>query len=697
MGTAILIVVGSGANPYYASVATAAENNEESVELEAITVTANKREQEVQKIPISITTFSDTMIDDMNIRRSEELFNALPNIYITKAGPPADLASQVAIRGVSQFMGGAPSFGFYVDDVYYNEYDPNLFDIERIELLRGPQGTLYGRNTIGGVLNIVTKKPDNFFNGRVSAGYGNLNTYTFEGVLSGPIVEDRLFFRTAGRFEQSDGYMKNIFSGDDSVNEPEEYDGRLSFHYNPTDKLSFDLGLNGLRYESRYVDYVLLSELDDSPHRANVDYEGDSLKTAYGINLRTEYQGSAFKTVAISSLRDDENELDHDIDFTPLDGQRQLYQRDYLTLSQEIRFISDTPAKPLSWLLGLYGFYEEQDENYVFTLGEDFANPGMGFFAGDFPVTAESKAGGAAIFGEGTYTFANSIALTFGLRYDWEDKEIEFDNFGSGAMGENDEDFDAVLPKFAAMYLGNDRYMPYFTVSRGYKSGGFNVVNSTGEKFDPEFTWNYELGLKTSWLKQRVQVNAAVYYIDWEDLQVTTSNGLDFLTDNAGSASSQGFELEFMAKPTQGLNIYGGIGYTDTEFDDYFVPEISGMFGPPSPAADFSGNSVPYVPEWTVNAGVTYRFLNGFFTNVDYSFTDEVFIENDNEITLDEYHLVNAKIGYETEKYDIYLYARNLFDEAYATSGVDFRAQGGGVWARAGAPLTYGITLQYRF
>jgi iron complex outermembrane recepter protein len=678
--------------------AIAKEKLDEQYQLEEITVTADKREEDVQKVPTSITTLSDIQLEDSNIKTAEELFSILPNIHLMKSGPAADLASTVSIRGITQFMSGAPSFGFYVDDVYYNEYDLNLFDIERIELLRGPQGTLYGRNTLAGVLNIVTKKPDNYWDNRLSAGYGNLNTLSITGVLSGPLVEDKLFIRIAGQHESSDGFMENAFNGNSSVNGPKNTDGKLYLRYLPTDKLKFDLGLDALKYKSKYTDFVLLSEIDSNPHKANVDYEGDSLKEAYGANLRTEYQAEDMKLISITAIRQDDNKLDHDMDFTPVDGQIQLYQRDYFTLSEELRFVSDYDNSPLEWLAGLYAFKEEQDHSYVYTLGKDWEYPAMGYFAGDYPVTGEGDTTGAAIFGEVSFTFTDSIKLTGGLRYDWETQDLDYNNTSSGAEGSNSTTFDALLPKIAASYVANETYMPYVTISKGYKSGGFNIVNSTGTKFDQEYTWNYEAGIKTNWLDRRLSINTALYHIDWSDLQVNASDGISFLTTNAGAASSDGIELELFARPTDGLDIVGSLTYTKSSYDEYYVQATSGGgFDSPQPAIDFSDNYLPYVPKFKAHFDITYRLLNGIFTNLNYTYTGKVYMNNENTLAEGGYSLVNAKIGYEREHFEIYAWAKNLFDEEYATSYVDFRESGGGLWARAGAPQTFGISIQYRF
>lgn len=678
----------------YGGYSVGAEDDKLCLALEEIKVTADKREVSANKVPTSMTVYTQTDIEDSNIRTAEELFSILPNMYLLKAGPAADIASGISIRGVAQHMSGAPAFGFYIDDIYYNEYDSNLIDIERIELLRGPQGTLYGRNTIGGVLNIVTKKPGNETTGKIRFGYGNYNSMDVMASLSGAVVEDKFFVRASGSFSKSDGYMENEFNDDDDVNSPLERDGRILFRYTPTDKTSFDLGFDALRYESDYTDYVLESEIDSSDsHKANVDYKGDSLKEAFGINLRAENKRENFKIVSITSFRDDENKLDHDMDFTPMDGQRQLYQRDYLTISEELRFVSDNENSPFEWLFGLYGFTEEQDHNLVYTLGKAFENPAWGMFAGPYPIKGKTDATGGAVFGELSYKLDNWLKITGGLRYDHEKQDFEYDASGAwGKKGETDETFSALLPKFALSYTGSENYMPYLSVTKGYKSGGFNLQTNQGEKFDPEYTWNYETGIKTNWFDRRLSLNAAVFYINWEDLQVNASNGVDFLTENAGSATSNGIELELSARPLRGLKIKGSFAYTRSEYDDYKVDATQ-----TKPAVDFSDKDVPFVPDYTGNLGMTYRTMNGFFVGADYIHTGRVFMNNENTLKQGSYNLVNAKIGYESDSFEIYLWSNNIFEEKYATAYVDFRENQGGLWARPGNPRTIGVTIGYNF
>ncbi|MCG8334385.1 MAG: TonB-dependent receptor [Proteobacteria bacterium] len=656
----------------------------DSFNLEVITVTADKREVDSQQASTSITVQTDLDLANSGVFTAEELFNILPNMHLALAGPPADVGSIVSIRGISQTMSLAPSFGFYVDDIYYSEYDANLLDVERVELLRGPQGTLYGRNTSSGVLNIVTKKPGDTLEGRLEAGYGSFNTTDVKFNLSGPLVRERLYFRLAGHYDKSDGYMRNDYTDDDKVNEPVNSEAKVLLRYTPSDQLSFDLAFDSLKYESKYTDYVPLDDFDDKPYEANVDYEGDSLKEASGSNLRIEYAGESVKIISITAQRRDENELDHDLDFTADDSFRQLYKRDYDTLSQELRLLSNDKKSALQWLFGLYGFREKQDHEYTFTAGPD--NPFIMMMpAGDYPSVSENNITGQALFGEASYTFAKAIKVTTGVRFDQEKQKFEYDaTKAGGEKGEKSETFTATLPKLVVSYVGNPKGLVYAGATKGYKAGGFNLVTNIGDKFEPEFTWNYEIGVKSNWLDNRLVLNAAVYHIDWKDMQVNASNGADFYTENGGKATSRGYELELKAMPVQGLTISTAVAYTHSKFDDYKQKGTTN---------DFSDNYVPFVPDYTGHLGISYSWLNGLYATADMMHTGRVYMNNENTLKEDPYNIINAKLGYEAESFEVFLWAKNLLSEKYATTYADMRNYGYDVVARPGSPQTIGLTM----
>jgi iron complex outermembrane receptor protein len=300
-----------------------------------------------------------------------------------------------------------------------------------------------------------------------------------------------------------------------------------------------------------------------------------------------------------------------------------------------------------------------------------------------------------ALFGEVTYSFAGGLDLTLGLRYDREQVDFDYSQQPSGSMLEmmgytayatsNEETFEAWLPKFALNYHLSKGIMPYFIISRGYTSGGFNEYAEFGTPYDPEFSWNYELGAKTSWLDNRLRLNAALFYIDRTDMQVDviTRDGYSVYTDNAAKASSKGVEVELMARPLKGLELVAGAAYTDTQYDEYT-----------SGTDVLDGNKTIYAPEYTLNLGATYRHSSGLFLSALYNHVGEIYLDTVNTTSQGDYGLLYAKVGYETEHFDIYLYAENLLDQEYVTRAFEVSE----VWyGRAGTPQTFGLVLQARF
>jgi iron complex outermembrane receptor protein len=249
--------------------------------------------------------------------------------------------------------------------------------------------------------------------------------------------------------------------------------------------------------------------------------------------------------------------------------------------------------------------------------------------------------------------------------------------------GSSDETFDAWLPKFAISYKGLENVMPYLSLSRGFKSGGFNLKSGAGQSYDSEFNWAYEAGLKTNWLGNRLHADLAFFLTKWDDLQVEQPDYPDYTVVNAAAVTSYGAELEIRALPLRHLELTGALGYTHAEFDDF---ELDGQ--------KLRGFTVPNVPNFSAQLGGTYRFDNGVFLNADYIRTGSRYADAKNDCVLGAYQTVNAKIGYEWENYDVYLWGKNLFDETYVTRAF---SMGNDWYGRAGNPLTFGLSADIRF
>jgi iron complex outermembrane receptor protein len=659
-------------------------------QLETMTVTAEKREGDVQDIAGSLVVLDEVRIEDSGLGSVRDIVAMTPNLYVTDTGA----SSFASLRGIGASMIGAPTVGVYIDDVYTTlGLDAGLVDVERVEVLRGPQGTLYGRNSEAGVINVVTKKPGKAWEGRFSADGGAFDSYEGTVVFSGPLLRDALAFRGVLRYRESDRWFENRFNGSDEACNEEKLDGRFTFSATPSERLDLKLSYEVRRHENpNYANFALFHQGGALRKNVNVDYMGESDRDTDVVSLKAGYDFGDMRLVSISSFINEDSLAANDVDFMPIELMNMTIRSETTTFSQEFRLHSTDASSPLQWLLGGFFLYEEKDGSYSMFM--NFMNMGMGIPGETLTAKSETTTTGGALFGEATYTFAERLHLTLGLRYDREEQEFDYNQpqpgpglsmMGYGPeSGSRDDSHDAWLPKAALSYDLTPNVMPYVSVSRGFRSGGYNTVDNLGSSFEPEFTWNYEAGIKTTWLDKRLQLNAALFYIDWTDMQVEvlTAGGSAVYVNNAAEASSQGFELELAARPVAGLDLFAGFAYTDAEYDDYSV------------GADvYDGNTITDVPEYTFNVGGTYRFGPGLFASLLYTHFGAVTIDVENTREQEDYGLLSGRLGYESDKFDIYLYARNLLDEEYTTRQV----QTMGHWAgRAGEPLMIGARLTVR-
>jgi iron complex outermembrane receptor protein len=304
---------------------------------------------------------------------------------------------------------------------------------------------------------------------------------------------------------------------------------------------------------------------------------------------------------------------------------------------------------------------------------------------------------GHAVFGQGTYTFFDRLHLTAGLRYDHLDLEgsEEWTFFGIQQKFDKDLDYSEVLPKASIAFDFTDDIMSYATVSKGYLAGGYNyafVTNNNNFTYDPEYTWNYEAGIKTAWLANRLMANAAVFYIDIKDKQVSEwlqgGGPFDRMVSNAAKAHSQGIELELQARPLKGLDLFGGVGYIEAKIDDWTSLEADGT------TYDYKDKYLIFAPKYTYNAGAQYRHETGFFGRADILGVNDFYTDAKNDVKIDSYELVNLRLGFESENFDIVFWGKNVFDREYAANMNNW---GGATLIQEGEPRMFGATVTYRF
>lgn len=664
--------------------ASTADKNSDSphVGLGEMVVTAEKMDQREQDVAASISVFSGAELQDLQVETTAEMLARIPNLYLNIIGPRGGFGMPMSLRGIASFMSGDPVLSILVDGVYTPAMDFTLLDVERVEVLRGPQGTLYGCNTEAGVVNIITKRPAEQWSGDLGLSYANYNTYGLDFAMGGAVAPEKLYLRAAGRYGKSDGFFTNLADGSDDVDKHEDFDGRLSLNWRATDNLELTLSGDVQHYDSNYAEFAFLDQVMDGSHDVDVDYPGEANKRAAGTALTAEWRLGEVRMVSITSFRDDDYSSSQDIDFTPYDIMRLDLARDYQSTNQELRFVCDGPNADLKWVAGVYAYVEDNNLDYTTQM-----RPMSGSTA-HLRQKGDTHTVGTALFGQATYTLFGMLDLTAGLRYDNQNKDFDYSWSGGAwgvpdASGSTDNDFSAWLPKFAVALRLDERFTPYVSASRGYKSGGFNLKSSVGKSYDSEFAWNYEVGVKSLWFEDRLSINLAAFYIDWSDLQVEEPDYPDFTVANAASATSRGVELAINAMPTQGLNLSGSVGFVDSTFDEF-------MFG----TENYKDNTVPNVPGYTCRLALNYRFGGHYLVSAEYLGTGELYWDSANKKSQSGYELVNAKIGYETNHLSLYLWANNLLDEAYATRAFEMSGQW---YGRAGDPLCFGVTAVLGF
>ena len=651
----------------------------EEYKLEPITVTAQKQEENVQEVPVGITVFNEQDIEDKKIESVQEIADFVPNLMIFDFGGSAKF--QPTMRGVSaSVMSLTTSTGLYVDGVPILSgvgFEEGMLDIERIEVLRGPQGTLYGKSTETGVINIITRQPDNEFRGRISAEGGEDKKGQFSLNLSGPIQKDRLFFGIAGQYYQKDGFIENTATGD-TVDDKEHWFGRAHLRWTPMDDL--DISLIASRFE--YDDGAARMNMGENgaamfglpapqDRKVTSNMEGWNKSNSDSQSLKITYDISESLTLTSVTARKIYNDyLVGDYDFSSATLMHSHNDSKYSKISQELRLNSS--AEQFKWLVGLYYDKDHNDIDYE-TISD--IPPMAGVTSRD--IDGDSY----AAFAHLTYPLTEQLSLITGLRYEKEEQEFE-DNLSSNTRLDNS--WSELTPKIALEYRFTPAIMTYASASKGYRSGGFNfaAIDPQYYSYDPEKLWSYEIGVKSAFLDNRLILNGSVYYMDITDMQVEEAvSAMESYVTNAAEATGKGIELEMTARVFDGLALMAGFGYSNIEFDSF-----------KDALGDYKGNKNPFAPEYTFNIGAQYRHYSGFYARGDLIGYGKMYFDKANEYSRDAYEIVNAKVGYEAEDFDIYLYAKNLFDKEY-----DSDEYYGGFYTIYSDPKEIGLQAVYRF
>ncbi|NEQ97742.1 MAG: TonB-dependent receptor [Cyanothece sp. SIO2G6] len=658
-----------------------------------IVVTAEKQPDDVQDIPISITTFTTEEIEDADITSFEQVAGATPNF--TTYTPSRNFILY-SVRGLSNFnFLSRDPVAFYIDDVPYDYtgfLDLDLIDLERIEVLRGPQATLYGRNAEAGVVNVVTRRPTEEPEYNVIAGFGNFDNLDLRASASGPIVEDELLFRVSGNFERRDGFLFNSETRE-GVDSESGGGARAQLLWTPSDnwEVTFSGAFNSYRDGTPPISRP---DLGQDPDETDLNESGFNDLDTDSQSIRVAYETDSLRVTSITARRFSNQDFRNDSDGSSLDEFVQFADIDSTVLSQEFRVQSVNEDSRFSWLAGTY--FEDRSfnvdrEGLIFGVGA----------GGPFTslTRAEIDENTYALFGQASYRPIEPLTLTAGLRYEIFDSKLDSlsnetivgDTVTINAAFENERnDGTEWLPRFAVEYDITPGAMVYVSVARAYRAQGVNFRATLPEQllFDEEKSWNYEIGARTSWFGDRLIANLSLFHNPINDYQVPATNADGFFgfVDN-GDVTINGLELELRARPLQGLDLTAGFGWLDAEYTNYSDPILG----------DFSGNQLPYTPDYTFNIGAQYRAINGIFGRVEVQGFGKTFFDDANTLDQDPYALVNARVGYDfNDQHGLQLFVNNLFNFRPLTTKASFFG-GTVITASYAAPRTFGFQYRARF
>ena len=712
--------------------------------LEEVIVTAQKRAQNLQDIPIAVSAFSTADIERRNVSNIAQLADFTPNVIFDTTTSISGLSSGAAvfIRGIGQIDFGLttdPGVGTYVDGVYMSRSVGGVLDtldIERIEILRGPQGTLFGRNTMGGALNITSQRPGREFGGLAELTLGDYDRIDVRAAVDLPLG-DTLGLRLAASSKQRDGYVDRLLVGD-ALGDENRQSFRASLLWTPSDRFEvyatadyaqideasagsvlagitqapnvivynlFDAPGNhvpgfgdGIPYDERFITHDPDTTYADGPTGTNLDIGGAALTLIWSLESLEIKSITAYRTTSGEFFRDPDN--------SPLViTHTSNPDYDHEQLTQEFTFTGE--AGRLEYVAGIFYLTEEGTDNVFVPLA-----PSLGFITNLADIDNDS----AAVYGQATWHVTDQWRLTGGLRYTEDDKTFTpFQRILFGAAGPApgvsvplipddtvDARFDQATGRLAVEFKQNDEALYYASFTQGFKSGGFNfryvVPRDEALAFDPETVDSYEVGFKWQGAEDRLRLNANVFFMDYEDIQVQVFEvGGGPLTQNAGTAEIRGAELELMAVPTPPLNLSLALGYTNAEYTDLNPPTTD-------LAASLTLDAwLPNTPEWTASASAEYTVpvaWGSLAFRIDYSHTDDLYNDAQNSPFLfqDAYDLWNTAIRYTspTEAWEVSLFGTNLGDERYITSG-DSNFGLGFHEANYNRPREFGVTLRRHF
>jgi iron complex outermembrane recepter protein len=688
---------------------------ESLTQLDDVIVTAQKKEETLQTIPVSISSLSSRQVQEYRIWNTKDITAIVPNLY---SANPGDGRNVTSIRGITS-TSYDPSVATYIDGVNQfglDTYIAQLFDVERIEVLRGPQGTLYGRNAMGGVINIITKQPTNKTDGFVETSFGTYGQQRYSAGVRTALIKDKLFMGVSAIYDHNDGFFTNQFNNS-KFDSKHSLTGNYYLKLLASEKwtLTYNLKHNQNRNDGAFP-LAYQQDAKDNPFQLNQNAIAHMIDNVFNTSLSASYAGTRFSFTSQTGYQSNYRyyQTPIDGDFSPIDGVSIVnnYGRKYnnvKAVTQEFKFTSPAASvSPFSWTAGTYLYYQNNPVKQGIHYGVD------GHFLGapdsiSTINTTKAQSAGLAFFGQSTYEVSEKFYVTAGLRYDYEHKK-------QTVLGEYQHDpnpdpqpvivtspeatstvsYTAISPKLSAAFHITPSSNLFGSYARGFRTGGFNQLSSNpaqSPSFKPEYSDNFELGSKNSFLENKVRMNLTFFYINVSNAQVPILILPDAITTttNAGKLSSKGMELEVSTTPAKGLQLDYNLGLNDARYKTFDHPAEQTS----SPSGKRQIFTSPVTSMLALQYSLDFHKASQLrlVGRGEWMYLGKKYFNFDaaNEVSQAAYGMLNARFGLTAKRFEVMFWARNLGNKKYIDYAYDFGA------VHLGNPRNYGVTVRVNF
>jgi len=702
------------------TVAAAAEEISDRGTLEEVVVTAQKRAQKLQEVPFAISAVTQQQLEQTGADGAEDYLSQVPGVFYTSQGRGQ---SNIVMRGISTSSAASnqqSTVEIYLDELPlldrfagWTKPDIDTFDIERVEVLRGPQGTLFGSNSLGGAIRLITAKPDlSQLEGRVELGTsttdGGEGSNNFSGMLNVPLVEGEVGLRAVGYRRYKGGWVDNDFRDQQNVNDEKATGGRAILEFRPGDRATIQASAVYERSVTDDAPMTFDNEAAGPSDEFNVAFPSDIEADFQAFSLNVDYDFGGVSLTSSSVYGERDGLLGRGLIELALRGFGAVYDPDATLFArqkserfaQELRLAS-SGEQPLKWIIGANYMDYHLDFSQRWTVRMPVVSASLTNFLNE---VIEVDVRETAAFGEASYNITDKLIATVGAR--WTDIDYESDTTSTGTVINSpraivEKPASSVTPKISLSFFATPDTHIYATASKGFRGGqtNFNAAQNAliPAGFDPDTLWNYELGLKADWMDRRLTSNVALFAIEWSNIQLARLINLPppslvpvaNIVDNAGDAKIRGAEAELIVRPIDSLEIGTSLTYTDAELESV-LPGVSVI----------PGSRLPGTPEFSasnhVQVGSSFGDDMDGYVRLSHRYTSAVYSElpvspTAPQLRSDEYHLLDLRVGITKGAYEVALYAENLTNSQDVVSR---QTSFGTPFAYRLRPMTFGVTFR---